>query len=927
MSRQNQNDQNQMGVPYQLIYQDPKTFFSDIWNAKTHKLELPFLKVSASIEKISHQPVLEDASGWQFSLSFHICGKVVNDLPPNTLCLDVGNRFCTGILDHHQLEKDPDKRRIIRNHSASSLVYDFPQMITEAIEGEKPTSIEIYLPKRPDFDAVTATYLAVYYLIHQHFPTGSQFTVDYARMQAEGNTPYIERFSLATSPSAILYIANAISKKSLLKHKEINKIADKDINFILDNLMLLNGLAVLDTIFAEFHQNGLKENDSLFDYYNHIHTLFQREKFKSFSDAIKNDYLKYLKDAKRAETYIVTAQYDDVKALFKEMREKVENPGTQGYEQLFQILENRIPQLSNPNDELLSETYDWMLKKLDHQQKKNEDPPDNSDESRQKVKIKEKLQQLRQEVDSRGMAPNTDIKHRYGNANMIVLENPEAILFKEWARLDRLHCSNELKRKGFEIIFSIVTHSDIHQGHRFVISVNPRSNLTLKSISMKLEQEEKRNRQQAYLCRLGERNRPGYNNPDPWFDGRGTVMEGTIVDTPGGGTLIDKKRIKQIVYEELKVHKSIFSGNLCFVSKIIIKNIAFDGEINAVDDLKHYKRFFYRNAYHWLSTRFLRLDMEKLQKAGLKVLRQFVEGDIQVDLQGIQLLRVAPDSAVLSIDCAITSSSSLKLFPITDSLVSRVCKRINEQINKEIYKAFSGSDETPEQHMLRFFKIGEGKQFYKTGEMVQESSEAYYNIFQQKSTFSIPKKDYLEFYKMVQLIAMYAYYLKNFIMSIDSQIEEYMKDKHLRLDKIESLRQALMRYLSQEYSVETTPIARYSGIWKQFLEEFEIDKYIQEAKWQCTELSNYYIENQSFKTSRGVAILSWIIAPISIVMGILQLNSENLKPIVIGKWPIDPTSFWLGVTLLFSFIGYTTFPRLWAFFKKKWKKRKKRKKG
>ena len=158
-------------------------------------------------------------------------------------------------------------------------------------------------------------------------------------------------------------------------------------------------------------------------------------------------------------------------------------------------------------------------------------------------------------------------------------------------------------------------------------------------------------------------------------------------------------------------------------------------------------------------------------------------------------------------------------------------------------------------------------------------------------------------------------------------IEEYMKDKHPRLGKIESLRQALIRFLSQDYSVETTPIARYSEIWKRFLEKFEVDKYIQEAKWQCTEISNYYIENQSFKTSRGVAILSWIIAPISIVMAILQLNSEKLKPIVIGNWYIDPTFFWLGVTLFFSFIGYISFPRLWNFFYYLWKNRKDRKKG
>jgi hypothetical protein len=179
---------------------------------------------------------------------------------------------------------------------------------------------------------------------------------------------------------------------------------------------------------------------------------------------------------------------------------------------------------------------------------------------------------------------------------------------------------------------------------------------------------------------------------------------------------------------------------------------------------------------------------------------------------------------------------------------------------------------------------------------------------------------------MVQVIAMHAFHLNKFLMAIDSRIEEYMEAKHPRLDKIESLRQSLIRFLSQDYSVETTPIRRYSGIWKQFLRIFEVDKYIEKAKWQCTEISNYYIENQSFKTSRGVAILSWIIAPISIVLAILQVNSQNLKPLIIGNWSIDPTFFWLGLTLVFSLIGYTTFVWLWAFIKKKWENKKNRKK-
>jgi hypothetical protein len=274
MSEQNQEGQNQVEDPFQAIYREPQNLFANLWDTETRQVEFPFLEVTALIsnKEASHQLVLQDAGGWRFSIGFHIYGKVVSDLAPNTLCLDVGNRFCKGILDHHQQEKKPDKKAIVRTNSAASLVYRFPHMITEAIEEKKSTSISIYLHKRPDFDAVTAAYLAVYYLVHQRFPGGSRFIADYARMLDEGNTPYLEKFTLAASPSAILYMANTISKKSLLRHRNIIEINDGDFRHILDNLMFLNGLAVLDRIFAEFHRKGLDENDPRVSY--HIHRLF-----------------------------------------------------------------------------------------------------------------------------------------------------------------------------------------------------------------------------------------------------------------------------------------------------------------------------------------------------------------------------------------------------------------------------------------------------------------------------------------------------------------------------------------------------------------------------------------------------------------------------------------------------------------------------
>jgi len=925
MSVRNPNNYNQMSNSYQSIYQDQKNPFSKFWSFENKRLEFPFLKVSVFIEKAESRLMLHDTDGRSFSFSFLNHGKVLSSPPPNALYLDVGNRFCRGILDHHQWQRKQKDREIIRNHSAASMVYRFPEKMPEVGEGEKLTTIEIYLPKRPGFDAVTATYLAVYYLSKNHFPMGAQFITDYARMQDEGNTPYVDKYPLSTSPSAILYIANAICRKFLLQSKENNNI---DNDQIVDNLMLINGLAVLEHLFAEFHRSKLDENATLNNFNNLIHKRFQHKEFKLFTDAIKSDYLKYLDDVKRAETFIVTAQYNDVKGLCKQMRDLVNNPRPQTSKQLLQILKNRIPRLSNPEDELLSETYGWMLKKMVRQEK-NQNIQKNLEDSIQKVELIEKLSQLKQKTDSKNSISKTETTYKDINAEMIVLENPESVLFKEWARTDGLHCCKELKKKGFAVIFSIFTGSDIPKGNRFVISVNPRSNITLKSLSQKLQREEQRSRRQTHLIRLGEHNRPGYENPDPWFDGRGTIMEDTIVDTPISGTLINKKRVKQIVFKELKARENIFSGNLCFISKINTDRFAIDGgqKIGTkLDEDKRldYRRYFYRKFYDFLSPRFLWIDFSKLQETGIKVPRILEEKtedkDVLVELLGIQIIKGQGASSILSINYSVTSRSGLDVFPFTDNLSSHICKRIDDEINKEIFKTLDGSSEEDDKHLLSFYKIGEGKQFYKTVEMVQETPGAYSEIFLQKSSFSIPQKNqYNEFYLIVQTVAMYAFYLKDYIITIDSEIEEHMR-RQPSLKEIKLLRQSLIRFLSQDYLVETASLGRYSEIWKRFLKKFELSKYIEEAKWQCTEISNYYIENQSLKTNLGVAILSWLVAPISIVLGILQLYPQKLKPLVIGSWQIDPTLFWLGSTLLFSLVSYLAFQSLWPFIKKKWTK-------
>jgi hypothetical protein len=54
--------------------------------------------------------------------------------------------------------------------------------------------------------------------------------------------------------------------------------------------------------------------------------------------------------------------------------------------------------------------------------------------------------------------------------------------------------------------------------------------------------------------RLGQ-NRPGYDSPDPWYDGRSPLHQYTIIDSPRDGTVIGMEDILSILYSYLNQNK------------------------------------------------------------------------------------------------------------------------------------------------------------------------------------------------------------------------------------------------------------------------------------------------------------------------------------------------------------------------------------
>jgi len=122
------------------------------------------------------------------------------------------------------------------------------------------------------------------------------------------------------------------------------------------------------------------------------------------------------------------------------------------------------------------------------------------------------------------------------------IEKPASSMFKSWARGDAEHAGND---KGF--VFLGIQVSD----KRFILSVDPSSGVYLKGLGELIEQAETKKRTPLGLDRKGE-NRPGYDSPDPWYDGRSPLHHYTIIDSPKAGTVLQMTDIQTIVSHYIK---------------------------------------------------------------------------------------------------------------------------------------------------------------------------------------------------------------------------------------------------------------------------------------------------------------------------------------------------------------------------------------
>ena len=128
------------------------------------------------------------------------------------------------------------------------------------------------------------------------------------------------------------------------------------------------------------------------------------------------------------------------------------------------------------------------------------------------------------------------------------LDDPDrCTFFKDWARSD---CERSPGGEGF-LGLSVFISESPRGPRRCILSVSPDSGASLRGLAGLLDQAESERRRQLYGeddrvadSATGERKPPraGYDNADPWYDGRAHGF--TIVDSPRSGTHLTAEEIE-----------------------------------------------------------------------------------------------------------------------------------------------------------------------------------------------------------------------------------------------------------------------------------------------------------------------------------------------------------------------------------------------
>jgi hypothetical protein len=129
----------------------------------------------------------------------------------------------------------------------------------------------------------------------------------------------------------------------------------------------------------------------------------------------------------------------------------------------------------------------------------------------------------------------------------LIYRNPSSSLFKLWARHDAFHAGTE---EGFTVLL-VIWNSVPGGSKRYIMSTDPEGKYCLRFLGDVLNYHEAHKREVLGKRQEGQ-NRPGYDLPDPWYDGR--AHDYTIVDTPHDGTVLDEEEVISIFTHFITEH-------------------------------------------------------------------------------------------------------------------------------------------------------------------------------------------------------------------------------------------------------------------------------------------------------------------------------------------------------------------------------------
>ena len=159
--------------------------------------------------------------------------------------------------------------------------------------------------------------------------------------------------------------------------------------------------------------------------------------------------------------------------------------------------------------------------------------------------IKEDVSAYGEDLKTRSQIRQIRLRHgkslEVSMVDCLITNFPQSILWKYWARGDIDYSSGH---NGFIMTVAFLPSENT----RAIIAVDPNTGYSLKGLGLYLDYLEMRKLLVANALEniIGNK-RAGFHRENPWYDGRSSMHNFTIIDVPRGGSLLSEREIMEAV--------------------------------------------------------------------------------------------------------------------------------------------------------------------------------------------------------------------------------------------------------------------------------------------------------------------------------------------------------------------------------------------